>query len=391
MRTLAALVTAALLLTLPAAAGAPPAGAPAVAGVHSQASAAAAALPGLRVTRIVGGLDHPWDVAGLGKGRFLVTQRERRRLTLVRSGWRRPVTFSTNRVWSSGETGLMGLEVDPRFGKNRRVYTCSGWSKVGGGHDIRVIAWRLDKGLRRARLVRVLVRGIPVTSGRHGGCRLLVTRNGSLLVGTGDAAVGSNPRNRSSLGGKTLRLSRWNGKRWPGNPWAGAKGNRRYVYTFGHRNVQGLAQRNNGSLWSIEQGTYRDDEVNRLWARGDYGYHPVPGYNEQVPMTDHRLPGPQVGARWRSGRSTIATSGGTFVPYRGWRGLGGFLAVASLKGQRVLFLRFNRRGALIARATPPALTRHGRIRTVAVAPDRSLLVTTDNGNGRDVLLRVRPR
>ena len=89
--------------------------------------------------------------------------------------------------------------------------------------------------------------------------------------------------------------------------------NRRYVHTYGHRNVQGLAQRADGSLWSVEHGSDRDDEVNLLVNGGDYGWNPVPGYNESVPMTDQGLPGTQIDAKWSSGYPTVATSGGTFV------------------------------------------------------------------------------
>ena len=87
------------------------------------------------------------------------------------------------------------------------------------------------------------------------------------MVGTGDAAHGRNPRNLKSLGGKTLRLDRFTGRPFAGNPWANSPNRRkRYVFTYGHRNVQGLAQREDGSLWSVEHGSYRDDEVNRSAA-----------------------------------------------------------------------------------------------------------------------------
>src|SRR6185503_8446251 len=148
------------------------------------------------------------------------------------------------------------------------------------------------------------------TTGRHGGCRVMVTRSGALLVGTGDATQGTNPQDLNSLGGKTLRLNRMTGAPWPRNPFiASSNTNRRYVLTYGHRNVQGLAQRADGSLWSVEQGSFRDDEVNRLVSGGTYGWNPVPGYNESVPMTDRSLPGRQIPARWRSGEPTLATSG----------------------------------------------------------------------------------
>ncbi|HWI44351.1 MAG TPA: PQQ-dependent sugar dehydrogenase [Nocardioides sp.] len=339
------------------------------------------------------GLDHPWEVRTLPGGKLLVTQRNRRTLTLVNpeSGHRRNVEFPSTRVWANGETGLMGLEVDPAFAANRRIYTCSGWRKAGGGHDVRVIAWTLDRGYTRARKVKVLRPGLPsAASGRHGGCRLLVARNGALLIGTGDGAVGWRPQSLHSFGGKVLRINRFTGKPFKGNRWAGGHGPRRFVLTYGHRNVQGLAQRADGTLWSVEHGSYRDDEINRLRSGGNYGWNPVPGYNESVPMTDFGLPGKQYAARWRSGDPTIAPSGADFVVGKGWGRYQGALAVAVLKGQRLMFVKLDRSGHLRWTRSPAALRHYGRLRSVHATDTGSLLVTTDNGDGRDVLLRVRP-
>lgn len=347
-------------------------------------------VPKLVVKAVATGLDHPWDVRQLPDGALLVTERDRARLSLVRKGKVRKVRFPKKSVWVSGETGLMGLEVDPDFGDNRRIYTCQGGDTAGGGHDVQVRAWTLDKKLRRARAAGTLLAGLPATSGRHGGCRLLVTSDGSLLVGTGDAAVGTNPRDLDSLGGKTLRLDRFTGAPWPTNPYADQSGPRRYVHTYGHRNVQGVAERADGTLWSVEQGSTRDDEVNLLVDGGDYGWNPVPGYDESVPMTDQSLPGDQVDARWSSGDPTKATSGGSFVYGERWRGLDGALAVACLKASRVLFLSFDADGTLQRVRQPRALKKHGRIRQVVQAPNGDLLVTTDNGGGTDKVLRVRP-
>lgn len=344
--------------------------------------------PDLQVTEVVGGLDIPWDVQPITRGRLLVTERDSQRLLLVRrNGTTRSVTLHDEQIWSSGETGLMGLEVDPRFRRNRTIYTCSGWDRPDGGHDVRVIRWQLSNDLSEARQVRTLVQGLPITSGRHGGCRLLIARNGALVVGTGDAAQSDNPQDRRSLGGKTLRLDRTSGKAWRGNPWARARSKKRYVFTYGHRNVQGLAQRSDGTLWSVEHGSYRDDEVNLLRGGRNFGWDPGPGYDESVPMTDHGLPGKQWNARWRSGTPTIATSGAAFVPKKGWRGLGGTLAVAALGGERLLFLTFDDAG-MLQRRRVALRGEHGRLRSVSVASDGALLITTSNGGGNDQVLRV---
>ncbi|TYL45092.1 PQQ-dependent sugar dehydrogenase [Nocardioides sp. BGMRC 2183] len=392
-----ALAASTLALTLGLAApslAAPPAAGPGAATRPAAEPTAAAnerAAARLRVRVVARDLDIPWDVQPVPGGGLLVTERDRQRLSLIKNGSRRTVTLRGERIWSPpGETGLMGLEIDPRFGRNGRIYTCSGWNKRGGGHDIRVIRWKLNAARTAARINKTLLAGLPTTSGRHGGCRLLLARNGSLLIGTGDAAVSKNPQNRRSLGGKVLRIDPRTGKRWPGNPWAKSKTRSRFVFTYGHRNVQGLAQRADGSLWSVEHGSYRNDEVNFLRGGRNYGWDPGPGYDESVPMTDHSLPGKQWNARWRSGKTTIATSGASFVPQRGWKSLGGTLAVAALAGERLVFLRFDKSGRLVSQRVRLRGS-YGRLRSVTVDTDRSLLVTTANGGGNDRILRVRLR
>jgi aldose sugar dehydrogenase len=353
--------------------------------------AAAATYPALSITRLASGLDLPWDVKPIPGGKLLITERARKRLLLwTPRHHARPVKFPAATVWSSGETGLMGLAVDPKFKQNKRFYTCQGGKPTRNRHDVRVLAWQLQKN--RAKLVRKLLTGLPSTSGRHGGCRLLIARNGYLMVGTGDAATGTNPRNLNSLGGKTLRLNRFTGAPSKLNPFIhSANRNRRYVVTFGHRNVQGLAQRYDGTLWSAEHGPDRDDEINLLAGGGDYGWNPVPGYNEGVPMTNQALDGTQRNARWSSGSPTLATSGIAWVHGTQWKSYRGALAVAALKASRLMFMRFDTNGHFVSVRTPAALKRYGRLRSVTSLGNGDLLVTTSNGNGHDLLLRVRPR
>lgn len=348
------------------------------------------AVPDLVVRRAVTGLAIPWDVKPIGKGRLLLTQRDLGRLVVSKGGVKHRVALSNRNIWVSGETGLMSLAVAADFATSRRFYTCQGGNTPGGGHDVRVVAWRMNAATTRATLQKILLKGLPTSSGRHGGCRLLLLKGGALLVGTGDAATGTNPQNLRSLGGKTLRLDPLTGAPSPSNPWADAPSrNRRYVYTYGHRNVQGLAQRADGTLWSVEHGSFRDDEVNRLFRGANYGWNPVPGYDESVPMTDFSLPGRQVGARWRSGDPTLATSGAAWVHGSQWGALNGTLAVAALKAGELLFMRFDASGHLVRVRTPAALQAYGRLRSVTSTSNGDLLVTTSNGTD-DVVLRVRP-
>lgn len=350
---------------------------------------ARAAVPDLTVTEQVTGLTIPWDVQVLPKGRLLIGERSGRLLTW-KSGVTKRVTLPT-RIWASGETGLMGLAVDPKFVENRRVYTCSGGYKASGANHIRVQVWRMSWDYTAVTPIKTLLSGLPVSSGRHGGCRLLITSNGSLVVGTGDAAIGTLPQSLNSYGGKTLRLNRVTGAPWPANRWVKSSSKvARYVFTYGHRNVQGLAQRGDGSFWSVEHGTTRDDEVNKIVNGGNYGWNPVPGYNESTPMTNHSLPGTQISARWSSGDPTVATSGATFVSGYQWGDLRGTLAVAALKASRIIFMKFDTAGNLLWTQSPDELQVNGRLRAVTRDVNGDLLVTTSNGSN-DKVLRVSPQ
>ena len=373
-----------LLSGLPPAAAAPAPERPAVEQVGDRTAVQA---PRLRVRTVARGLQHAWDVQQAPGGRLVVSERDRARISVVRRGTRRTLANLSRRVWVSGETGLLSLAVDPG---SRTLWACHG-ATTRRGHEVRVTRWQVDRRWRRLSQRRTVVDGLPATSGRHGGCRLLLDHGSdALLVGTGDAAVGANPRDLDSLGGKVLRVDRWTGAPMADNPFVGAGSARRVVLTYGHRNVQGLAQRADGSLWSVEHGSFRDDEVNRLVPGGDYGWNPVPGYDESVPMTDQSLPGVQQEAAWSSGSPTRATSGAAWVHGAEWGRLDGTLAVAALKASQVLFLRFDAAGRLLSVDRPKALKRFGRLRSVTSTRNGDLLVTTDNG-ARDRVLRISPR
>jgi aldose sugar dehydrogenase len=338
--------------------------------------------PVLEITVVADGLDHPWDVAQASDGTLLVDERPGGFTAVLPDGTVQQVEADFDDLFARGETGLMGLVLDPAFDANRRFYSCQG---VSGDSDssIAVISWTMSDDWRSAtRVADPLIGNIPVNSGsgRHGGCRLRFMPDGALLIGTGDNAVGRNPQDRTSWAGKVLLA----------DPATGEVA----VWTYGHRNVQGLAVRpGTGQIFSVEQGTSRDDEVNLLQEGGNYGYDPDGaggGYDESVPMTDTGIPG-AIPAVWSSGPQTIATCGGTFLDGDQWGDYDGLMLLGVLKGQGVLALRLDDAGVLQEQFRLPELEgAYGRIRTVQQGTDGDLYVTTDNGSNEDKLLRVTP-
>ena len=340
--------------------------------------------PALSVFELVTGLTVPWGIGFTPDGTMLFTQRSGRLSARLTDGTVHTVTADLSDLFASDETGLMAIVVDPDFATNRRFYTCQGHT----GPQVQVIAWTIDSAYTTAtRADDPLVDGLP-SSGRHGGCRLRFGPQGYLWIGTGDAATGTNPQTQSSLGGKVLRVDASTGDGAPTNPSAGSQ-----VYSYGHRNVQGLALRpGTDQMWAVEHGSTVDDEINLLVSGGNYGWDPVPGYNERVPMTDRVKFPDAVEAKWSSGTSTLATSGAIFLEGDEWAAWEGRLAVASLKDSTLRVFEFATDGTLLSEVVARGLNAtHGRLRTPMLGPDGALYVSTSNGGSGDKILRVTPQ
>jgi len=346
--------------------------------------------PSLKTSTFADGLEIPWDLAFLPDGSMLYTERDRERVTHHETdGSSSVVLEEPDGMWHNGETGLESIEPASDFATSKDFITCHGYQR-GGTRDVRVVRWHLDGD--KASFVRNLITGLPSTSGRHGGCALEHDPDGSLYVGTGDAADGRNPRNLNSGGGKVLHIDDKTGRGLPDNPFADSENAmRQRVWSFGHRNIQGLAHRSSDdTVWSVEHGPTRDDEVNRVVKGGDFGWNPLPGFNESVPMTDHSLPGKQYDAAWTSGDDTLATSGGTFLDDPAWGAWTGGLAVASLKDESLHILLFDKAGKLTEDTNVKGLQgKYGRLRATVEGPDGSLYLTTSNG-GDDKIVKVTP-
>ena len=339
--------------------------------------------PKLLVSTLVSGLTIPWDLAFTPGGTMLFTQRGGVLSSRLADGMVQNVTAELGDLFAKGETGLMGIVVDPDFTSNRRFYTCQGHT----GPEVQVIAWTIDAAYTTAtRVTDPLVGGIPATSGRHGGCRLRFGPQGYLWIATGDTASGTVPQDLTSLGGKILRVDSSTGAGAPANPLTSSP----RIYTYGHRNPQGLALRPGTSqMWSVEHGPSVDDEINLLVAGRNYGWDPVPGYNESVSMTDLvKFPG-SLEAKWSSGSPTLATSGGIFLEGEKWGVWEGRLAVATLKDKKLRLFEFTPGGELVSQVIVPELDgTYSRLRTPMLGPDGGLYVTTSNGGGNDRILKI---
>ncbi|NKQ56671.1 PQQ-dependent sugar dehydrogenase [Amycolatopsis sp. K13G38] len=353
--------------------------------------------PSLRVDVLAQGLEHGWDIGFLPDGKLLVTERPGK-IALVDGHTVSEVSADLSDVYVQGEGGLMGMVVHPDFARTRQFTTCQTHQEGGRPVDIRLVTWTLSADDRSATKVRDLLTGLPVNpSGRHSGCRPTIAADGALMVGTGDTARASISQDRHSLGGKVLRIDLNTGAPLPDNPFISSPDpNEQRIYTYGHRNVQGVAVRpGSGQVFVSEQGPSFDDEINLLQKGGNYGWDPSKGgtdtsYDENVPMTDTTRFPDAVTPLWTSGRITEAICGATFLTGAQWGQLEGRLAVVALKGQKLLLFGLDQQGKITGVTLPAEFNdKFGRLRAARTGPDGALYVTTSDGEN-DKVLKVTP-
>lgn len=308
-------------------------------------------------------LDVPWGIAFFANGDALVSERDSARLLRVtpkgkvtRLGEVRGVVAASG----GGEGGLLGIALAP--GDEDTVF-----AYLTSGSDNRVVRLSLRGG--KVGRPKAVLTGIPTSVHHHGG-RLLFAPDGTLFVSVGDAEDSALAQQKGSLAGKILRI-RTDGRAAPGNPY----GNR--TWSYGHRNVEGLAFDARGRLWATEFGDKRADELNRIVKGRNYGWPRVEG---------------------RSGNDAYASPAATWSPTSSCSPAGLAITrstafVGALQGQCLFSVALD--GTDAARPKAHFARDHGRIRNVAVARDGSLWVTTSNTDGRrtpgrddDKILRV---
>ena len=339
-------------------------------------------VPKLASTTVASGLSIPWDLDFIDEQTLLITERGGD-VSIVRDGKLKKI-YTPADVAPRGEGGLMSITLDPDFANNSYVYLCMNAQGVSY-RDVRVLRMRL---LDDTLVDRVdIITGMPDNdSGRHSGCRLRFGNDGFLWVATGDAAIGTTPQDPKSLGGKILRVTR------DGTPASGnlAQNFDPRVFSYGHRNSQGLAmlpaEHPSGIAgYSVEHGPDVDDEINTL-IPGNFGWNPVPRYNESVKMTDTTRYPNAIEAVWSSGLSTLAPSGATIIAGEQWGAWEGRLAVAFLKDKQVSIFPVNDDASL---GDPLQIaTEFGRIRSVRMSPNGDMYLCTSNGAGNDAIIKI---
>ena len=328
------------------------------------------------------GLSVPWDLAFAPDGRIFVTERPGNVL-IFESGApnaRRIGHFSVPNMRAQGEAGLMGIALDPDFARNGLLYVCA--SRVDQGE------WRNQVLQLKATGNEISFDGYVIRTGMraavaHDGCTVRLGPDRKLWVSMGDSTVGRLAQDAGSLNGKILRVNT-DGSIPADNPVLPGHNERSAVYTWGHRNPQGLAfQPGTGVPIEVEHGEDTHDEINVLVAGQNYGWPIVEGPN--APKRCNAAGVCFTDPVWSSGDVTIANSGATFVTGTNWGTWAGSLFTAQLKETDLR--RYVFQGTKVTPAEILLHGKYGRLRSPVLGPDGALYVTTSNGSG-DRIIRI---
>jgi len=335
------------------------------------------------------GLDHPWAIAFLPDGRMLVTERPGRMRIVGKDGTLSPALAGVPQVFASGQGGLHDVVLDRSFAQNHILYFCYAEPVEGRARTALARARLIDEGTARIGDVEVIFRQAgPLSSGNHFGCRIVQTPDDNLFLTTGDHfTTRDQAQNLGNDLGKIIR-NRPDGSFPPDNPFVGKAAAKPEIWSYGHRNPQGLALHPvTGKLWEHEHGPRGGDEVNLIEKGKNYGW-PVIGYGidysgAKIHESTQKAGMEQPLKYWVP---SIAPSGMTFYTgnvFAPWRGS---LFVGALAGQ--LLVRLELDGDKVVREERLLQQLRERIRDVREGPDGALWLATDSSSGR--ILRLTP-
>jgi aldose sugar dehydrogenase len=327
----------------------------------------------LRVVK--SGLSYPWEIIWGKDGHIWMTERDGKISRINAADGSTSFSFTIDEVSSRGEGGLLGMALHPDFEKNGYLFVVYDYNNNGSYREKLVRYTYANNTLSQP---VVLLDGIKA-AGIHNGSRLWITSEASpkIFITTGDASDQSLPQKTNTLNGKILRInidgSIPDDNPFPNNP----------VWSYGHRNAQGLVMANN-TLYASEHGPTEEDEVNIIEKARNYGWPQVEGpcNDSELPFcTSHRVAGPI----WSSGSTTLAVCGLDYYNYDlipEWKNS---LLMMTLKNSSIQQLKLSANGKSITSTTSFFKNEWGRLRDLCIAPSGKVYVCTSNGSDDKII------
>ncbi|WP_287372089.1 PQQ-dependent sugar dehydrogenase [Prosthecochloris sp.] len=337
-----------------------------------------------RIVTVLDNLDFPWSLAFLPDGDVLITERNGNMLRYGKDGELHLVSGLPD-IHPTGQGGLLDVILDPDFPTNRTIYF-SFVAKDNGDYGTEVARAVLDHSSLKN--VQVIFRAVPKTSsGIHFGSRLLFAPDGTLIISLGEKGRMREAQNTSNHLGSIIRINP-DGSLPHDNPYINRNGYQPQLYTYGNRNVQGIALHpETGKIWFHEHGPKGGDELNILKSGANYGWPAITygvDYSGAIISEKTALPGmEQPSAYWVP---SIAPSGMTIYDgnaFPDWKGNIFIGALVQRHLRRVIL-----QGEQIIDQEILLKDLKERIRDVRTGPDGYLYLLTDSRNGK--LLRLEP-
>lgn len=298
-------------------------------------------------------LEVPWDIEFLDEQTAIFTERDSatiKQVTMPKDEEGAPKVDEVqviDDVEASGEGGLMGLAVSPDYESDDTIFVY-----YTTAQDNRIAKLKLGED------PDPIVTGIPKSENHNGG-QIDFGPDGYLYAGTGDAGDGETAQDKDELAGKILRMDE-KGEAPSDNPFDDS-----LVYSYGHRNVQGLAWSENKELFATEFGGDKADEINKIEAGSNYGWPKIEGNTDNDSYVN-----PVVTFK----PAEASCSGASFAD--------SVLVTACLRGEKLYTVEFTKKGTVVGKPAESLSGELGRLRAVTEAPDGSLWVSTSNKDSR---------